>query len=232
MDGREYLAFTRKERNGILALLLILLFVIIVPSLLRNENRVVAGSEQDRNEAAMKDDLPPPHSRSVSSAAGETVVSEKRKPTNFYPRSQSNYSAHKKRRKIEPVDINEADTSRLIALPFIGSKLAARIVLFREKLGGFVEVAQLSEVYGLQDSVVQKLSPLLTCNKKLIRQLSINRSSEEELRRHPYIRWEMAKVLVRYRSMHGSFANIDDLKKIDLVEEPWVRKIQPYLDFS
>ncbi|MFL5808026.1 MAG: ComEA family DNA-binding protein, partial [Flavisolibacter sp.] len=49
-------------------------------------------------------------------------------------------------RKPSIVSINEADTSAFIALPGIGSKLAERIILFREKLGGFYSVDQISEI--------------------------------------------------------------------------------------
>jgi DNA uptake protein ComE-like DNA-binding protein len=44
------------------------------------------------------------------------------------------------------VDINSADTSAFIALPGIGSKLAARIVNFRDKLGGFYSIEQVKNI--------------------------------------------------------------------------------------
>ena len=43
------------------------------------------------------------------------------------------------------IDINLADTSAWIALPRIGSKLATRIVNFREKLGGFYAISQVAD---------------------------------------------------------------------------------------
>lgn len=67
-------------------------------------------------------------------------------------------------RKYVPVDINTADTTAFIALPGIGTKLAARIVLFRKKLGGFTGVGQIREVYGLKDSVFVILKPYLRCD--------------------------------------------------------------------
>jgi competence protein ComEA len=55
------------------------------------------------------------------------------------------------------VDINAADTTALIALPGIGSKLATRIITFRNKLGGFYSVTQVGETFGLPDSTFQKI---------------------------------------------------------------------------
>lgn len=73
------------------------------------------------------------------------------------------------RRRMPVVDINRADTSELIALPGIGSRLAARIVAFRARLGGFTSVEQLRQVYGLRDSVFLLLQPFLRCDSAVLR---------------------------------------------------------------
>lgn len=135
------------------------------------------------------------------------------------------------KKRVEVVEINAADTAQFVALPFIGSKLAARIVLFREKLGGYVHIGQLSEVYGLQDSVVKMLAPRLRCNVKLVKKIPVNAADVETLKQHPYIRWEMAKSLVNFRNQHGPFKQISDLGRIDNIDELAIRKLEPYLDF-
>ena len=60
-------------------------------------------------------------------------------------------------RKPLVIDINKADSIAFVALPGIGNKLASRIILFREKLGGFYSIDQVKEVYGLADSVFQRI---------------------------------------------------------------------------
>lgn len=64
--------------------------------------------------------------------------------------------AAKFEKKISIIDINTADTNLLKSLPGIGSKLAQRIINFREKLGGFNTVSQVAETYGLPDSTFKK----------------------------------------------------------------------------
>jgi competence protein ComEA len=59
------------------------------------------------------------------------------------------------------IDINSSDTTAFISLPGIGSKLAARIINFREKLGGFYSVTQVGETFGLPDSTFQKIKQYL-----------------------------------------------------------------------
>jgi competence protein ComEA len=67
----------------------------------------------------------------------------------------------KKGKTYSTININAADTSAFSTLPGIGSKLANRIITFREKLGGFYSANQVAEVYGLPDSTFLKIKPYL-----------------------------------------------------------------------
>jgi competence ComEA-like helix-hairpin-helix protein len=134
----------------------------------------------------------------------------------------------KKERTVTIVDINTADTATLIALPGIGSKLAHRIVAFREKLGGFHSVQQLAETYGLPDSTFQKLKPRLQAHGDL-KKWNINTATKDELKMHPYIKWQLANAVVEYRNQHGRFKKLDELKNIMLIDETLYKKIAPYL---
>jgi competence protein ComEA len=134
----------------------------------------------------------------------------------------------KKERTIAVVDINNADTAALIALPGIGAKLAQRIINFRDKLGGFYTVAQVGETYGLPDSTFQKVKPYLQVHRDL-KKLNLNTASKDELKAHPYIRWNLANAIVEYRNQHGPFKNLDDLKNIMLIDEATYARIVPYL---
>lgn len=127
------------------------------------------------------------------------------------------------------ININTADTSTFIALPGIGSKLANRIVTYREKLGGFVNVNQVGETFGLQDSIFQKIKLRFECNSPVVRQVNINTSDAAQLKTHPYIRWNIANSIFNYRTQHGNFKSVDDLKKIDLFTEDLFQKLKPYL---
>lgn len=135
----------------------------------------------------------------------------------------------KEERKPTVIDINGTDTTALIALPGIGNKLAARIVAFREKLGGFHSVEQIGETYGLPDSTFQKIKGRLQVDENSIRKIKVNTATKDELKAHPYIRWNLANAIVEYRNQHGDFKNLDELKNIVLVDEATFKKIEPYL---
>ena len=142
-----------------------------------------------------------------------------------YPARPNEHELYKK----VLVDINLADTSAWIALPGIGSKLANRIVNFREKLGGFYSVEQVAETFGLADSVFLIIKSRLLLSASLVKQIDINKASFDELKIHPYIRWNIATAIVRYREQHGSFATVDDLSGINIINEEVLKKLKPYL---
>ena len=133
-------------------------------------------------------------------------------------------------RKFTVININKADTSAFISLPGIGSKLSARIIAFREKLGGFHSVEQVKETYGLPDSTFQTIKGRLQVDPLNIRKINLNTATKDELKVHPYIRWNLANAIVEYRNQHGSFKSLDDLKNIVLVDESTIQKLSTYLN--
>lgn len=143
-------------------------------------------------------------------------------------RDKSTYSSSQPFNKPKPIDINLSDTSAFISLPGIGSKLAARIVNFREKLGGFYKIEQVAETYGLPDSTFQKIRSLLFVSKVELRTRKINTASVDELK-SPYIPYNVANAIVQYRIHNGNFQSVEGLKKIPLIDEALYEKIAPYL---
>ena len=60
------------------------------------------------------------------------------------------------------VNINTASVQQLSELPGVGEKLAARIVEYRQKSGGFKTVQELMNVKGVGEKNFNKLQPFLT----------------------------------------------------------------------
>jgi competence protein ComEA len=127
------------------------------------------------------------------------------------------------------VDINTADTTAFIALRGIGSKLASRIIHFREKLGGFYAVEQVGETYGLPDSTFQQIRQWLQCPSPAVTKLNINTADAATLQQHPYIRWQVANAIVQYRQQHGRFHSVEQLLQINIITPEILAKMAPYL---
>ncbi len=129
----------------------------------------------------------------------------------------------------QPIDVNLADTTAFISLPGIGSKLAQRIIAFRDKLGGFYSINQVGETYLLPDSTFQKIRARLIISDSHVKQININMASIDEMKVHPYLRYDLANAIFQYRQQHGNYNSVEEIKKIMLVTEDVFDKIAPYL---
>jgi competence ComEA-like helix-hairpin-helix protein len=139
----------------------------------------------------------------------------------------------KERKAFLKFDINTADTAQLKKIYGIGEKRALRIIAYRDKLGGFVNMQQLSEVYTLDSVVIEKLSKASFIADQFIPQkIHINTASDYQLAAHPYLVKSVAKAIVAYRFQHGKINSVDDLRKIQACDAKTIQKITPYLDFE
>ena len=117
-------------------------------------------------------------------------------------------------RQIANIHINSADTIELQSLPGIGSFFAKNIVEYREKLGGFVKLNQLLEVYALDSARLKMIKPYLIIDTIETRKVKINHDDFKTIIRHPYIEYEDVKKIVNYRESKGMIRNWEQYKKV------------------
>jgi len=134
--------------------------------------------------------------------------------------------------KIIYINMNTADTNQWKSLKGIGSKRANRIVKYRTLLGGFVSKNQLSEIYGLSDSLVEEIKPKLMLDSLKLIKININYASKKELATHPYISWNLANAILNYKVQHGDYDSLSKIKQIHLVNDDLYRKIVPYISLD
>jgi len=134
-----------------------------------------------------------------------------------------------KPKQVLQLDINASDSSTLTMLPGIGDRLASRIVKYRNRLGGFVHVSQLLEVYGLQDSILDKITPMIFVAPSFsIEKIDINKIDYAMLTKHPYMTYSMAKIILAYRKAHGSINGVDEMYSIAGIPQDQLVKFLPY----
>ncbi|MBK7957517.1 MAG: helix-hairpin-helix domain-containing protein [Bacteroidetes bacterium] len=126
------------------------------------------------------------------------------------------------------IDINKANCEEFEKLYGIGKYLAAKIVNFRTKLGGFHRIEQVGETYGLEDSTFQKFKEKLICPSPILAQLSINEASYEALEAHPYISKYLAEDIVKHREKHGKFTDMAQMLQLKNIKNDF-QKIIHYL---
>lgn len=137
-----------------------------------------------------------------------------------------------KSRLFEPVDLNSADSVTLLEVPGIGPAFAGRIIRYRERLGGFVQLKQLSEVFGVDSSRFEALAPLLKVEPKVSRKIDPATASEEELATHPYIGRVLARRWVAYREQRKNNFSCQDLAVLHGLDAVRIEKLRPYLACS
>jgi competence ComEA-like helix-hairpin-helix protein len=127
------------------------------------------------------------------------------------------------------LNINLSDTSQWKHLKGIGSKRAIQVVKYRNLLGGFNNVEQLKEVYSISDSLYDSFSKFLYIKDSSINQININTCNYNQLKKHPYIKWNIANSIVSYRKQHGLYKSLNELLKIHIINDELYIKIVSYL---
>lgn len=168
----------------------------------------------------------------VGDFQSKTVYSKQRtKGTSGFAHKDSLWNSHYKERKmIQLLEINKADSAQLEALPGIGPVLASRIVKYRRLLGGFQEIAQLKEIYGMTEELWIRSSCRLFADPSEMKKLDINFLTVADLGRHPYIGFRQAKKIVKKRDTSGKFTRKEEM--IAFFSPDSLQRLLPYLSIS
>lgn len=159
----------------------------------------------------------------------------------FYDRREKNRSdtlppfkrqVRKPMYDIVRIDLNSCDTDELVTVPQFGSKRAAKLIEYRDRLGGISSFSQLQEVYVLQNVDTIKLKEYLYINKLKIRKLNVNTATYQELIAHPYIDSYLTKLIIHHRERNGPIRDLDELQRITHAYPELIEKLRPYLVFS
>lgn len=164
------------------------------------------------------------------SSAGGNTAPDTASPARPSPRAapRSPYGSPY-RKKAFTVDLNRGDTFDFQELRGIGPAYARRIVAYRERLGGFVDKAQLLEVWGVDSALYARIAPSLELSTAPVRRLNINSLSVQELKQHPYLDYYQAKEIVRHRERYGAFQSPADLRKVNLLDAETCARLIPYV---
>lgn len=125
------------------------------------------------------------------------------------------------------IDINAATIEQLQEITGITPKLAGTIVHYRNKLGGFVSLAQYKEIYGLSKQLqIRLLEQTMITASYRPKQLSLNKATFSALLAHPYVSLALAKAIVYHRKQKGPFTNLSMLQS--MVCSAKYKKLVPY----
>lgn len=243
MDFKEqikvFLSFSKKERRGIYLLSVIAMLLWILPVFFSKENppeellkiTPIQLSQAKKLLSIKRDSFT--HQRKYRTFYPTVIKQDQQHFPREYSFNEAKRATPEPQRKPVLINLNEADSAMLEALPGIGERLSARIVKYRNRLGGFHEIAQLKEVYGLQDSVLNVLaSRVFVPPNAALTKLDVNKCSYADFRRHPYMGHVFAKSLVAFRQTHGEIKTVEDLYQLVVVKKEEIDRMKLYFSFE
>jgi competence ComEA-like helix-hairpin-helix protein len=140
--------------------------------------------------------------------------------------------AGKKDIEIALMNINIADTNELKKISGVGSVLSRRIIKYRDLLGGYSNINQLNDVYGLNGKSLSNLKSVAYIDTLFTpERIRINFSEWKDLVQHPYINSRLANDILYLRSNVGFLEGIKDLKNISYLNDSILYRLEPYFEF-
>lgn len=133
-----------------------------------------------------------------------------------------------KKRPDSPLDLNALDSTELVRLPGIGPATAMKILRYREQLGGYSLITQLTEIEGLPDTLIKWF---IVTDTVPVRKILINSATLTELRHHPYIDFYKARAIVEFRKERGKIEGPEQLLFLEEFTDQDLERLSPYLDF-
>lgn len=141
--------------------------------------------------------------------------------------SPTNYHYQTKINAGETVVLNLADTTELKMVPGIGPYFARKIVQYGQRLGGYVSIDQLDEI----DDFPSEAKAYLVIREAHPQKLNVNKLSLNELKRHPYISFYMARAITDYRRLHGPIHSLQDLRLSKDFPPEVIARLEPYVEY-
>lgn len=235
MAWRDFLYFFKRQRLLIVLLLFMIFATLALSAVLTQrtddeivfagDDSIVVEFEKLRHELVLKDSLKRAsntYNYSKPAASGNSDYNKSYSPT---------YTKSVKLSEGETISLNKSDTAQWKMIPGIGTVFASRIVEYRDKLGGYIDIEQLREVFGVDADLYARIIPYIDAdygNAGLL----INSLEFKELLNHPYLNYKQVKAIVNLRKKRGTINSISELGMLDEFTSDDIRKLIPYLDFQ
>jgi DNA uptake protein ComE-like DNA-binding protein len=135
--------------------------------------------------------------------------------------------------KLQAIDINQADSTALVAIPGVGPRTAQEIVKFRNSVFFIHSREQIQTLWCVRPENWERMEKYMLVQGPFddYAHIPLNTGDVEALAAHKYIRWKDARLIVAYRDQHGPYGSVDDLQKLHGLEKDRIDLIAPYLQF-
>ncbi len=135
--------------------------------------------------------------------------------------------------KIPKVELNAADSAALVSLRGIGPYYARKILDYRERLGGFLNKAQLLEIEGLDEERLAGFFDDVEIDTTRCSRLDLWHATDSILARHPYLGEKGARSIARYKKLYDTTRwTLADLEKEHALSKENIEKLKKYIEIQ
>lgn len=132
-------------------------------------------------------------------------------------------------------DLNTIDSLTLVRIPGIAARTASTILRYRERYGGFYDPWQLRDFMtweAAEAHMEEWCTDWFMADVSGVRHIRVNQASVAELCRHPYITYEQAIEMVRYRTRHKKIEKLEELYNFSAFKPEDIQRLAFYLSFE
>ncbi len=127
-------------------------------------------------------------------------------------------------------DLNSASSEDLQKVKGVGEVLSERIIKYRYKIGGYLDMIQLKDVYGLSPEVIENINRMFTIQSRPEKtRQDLNKMGVGQLSEIPYFDYELSRKIISYRKLHEGIRSFEELSGIDGFPSDKIDRIKLYL---
>lgn len=234
-NWKDYLTFSRKERNGILVAVLLIAILLIIPQFFTGAN----GPQLQLDTTLQKqfEAFEQSKSNRPSFASYTDTTPVKTTPVKLF--------------KFDPNTLDEAGFLQL-GLPL---KTARTLINYRNKGGHFYKPDDLRKIYSLSPQDADRLVPYVeikpdaTAKQKFYKEetpdakevkssltadfkVDINKATADEWKKFPGIGDALANRIVKFKYSKGGFTSVDDVSKTYGISDSLFKAMKPHLVYQ
>lgn len=180
--------------------------------------------EFNQRQLEIKDSIDNAYQHRYDKSPARYYTSGDTNPKNKFPEKKPMYD-------IVKIDLNRCDTNDIMNVPQFGSKRAAKLVEYRDRLGGFYSLEQLKEVYVLQSIELSFLEKYFYVRENEVRKININEATYKQLISHPYFDAYLTKTILNYRNKKGRISSLTELQQVTHAYPELMDKLRHYVTF-
>lgn len=235
---RQYLSFSRGEQRGIFLLILLILVINLLRAFLPDLVRLdpadfsAFSMEIDQFERSLEEADRKKQEQEGGYAFAGRFPQDLRSLQIPNSVNYSDTTGSASRLPAYVIELNRADTLDLQRLRGIGPSFARRITGYRAKLGGFISVDQLLEVYGMDSSRFLGIRRNVRVDTSGVQRMNLNAVSFKDLIAHPYMPYELAKEIAVYVKKHKGIRELEEVQRMKHCDSALFVKLKPYLGIN